>query len=572
MARSGHFSCLSPDTRSFLERLVKLFCLLATATYGEAQTVRGIVTDRTSGLPTAGAVVVLERLTADSSVMDSRTVLANRDGTFSVRSSGPGPARLIVRRIGAVPFRSGLLILADGESRVVDVQMDRATLTGSRTASTLGRVHVRQGTPCRSSENGERIATLWDDARTALMSTEVSATEGNPARRLVRYVRELDIPSLKVVAESLTAFDGVDTRSNAAFRSLPGEVLSREGYWHTDRGGAANFYGPDASALLSESFVRDHCFRLNVGADSGGGLIGLAFEPVPARTREYSPTDIVGVVRIDAATSELRRVEFDWTRLRVDTILVGGEVRFTHDSSGRWYVSSWRLRMPREVLLVSGHGVMGRRQSVMEEGGLVLDDLPDSGFVPGTISGVVRDARGKGLAEAVVRVVGADVRAVTDLQGRYVLAGVPPGLHFVNATHASYGDLGIRIGQRQVLIDEGVVRELSFSAPPQERIRSILCGPARRPPNTAILRVAIVDSMRATPVSLVRIRLSATRVSRGSDYAATVLTDVDGAAVFCDAPAGVDLILSDSRQPGVTLATFHFRRGDVVGRWVHGSR
>lgn len=550
---------------------LSLFTVLFVATYGQAQTVRGTVTDRASGQPVAGAVVILEQFAADSSVVDSRTILAGRDGIYSVRAAGAGPARVIVRRIGAVPFRSEPFLLADGETRVVDVQMDRVVLTGLRTASQLGRVHVRQGTPCRATEDGERIATLWDDARTALMSTEVAAREGNPSRRLVRYVRELDIPSLKVFAESLYAFDGTDTQGDAAFRSLPGESLSREGYWHTDRNGAVNFYGPDARALLSESFVRDHCFRLADAVESDAGMVGLTFEPVPARTREYSPSDIFGVVRIDAATSELRQVEFDWTKLHVDTSLVGGEVRFTHDSTGRWYVSSWRLRMPREVRLVSGRGVIGRRQTLIEEGGVVLDDLPVSGFVPGTITGVVRDAKGKGLTEATVRVIGTDVRASTDQQGRYVLTGVPPGLHFVVAAHTSYGELGTRVGQQQVLITEGVVRELSFAAPSQERIGSMLCGTQQRPANTAILRVTLVDSMGDTPVSQVRVRL-APASSRGSTYAATILTDAGGSAVFCDAPAGADLILSDSRQPGAVLATVRLRRSEVAGRLVRGTR
>jgi hypothetical protein len=497
--------------------------------------------------------------------MDSRSVLTSRDGTFSIRAAGPGSARLHARRIGAMPFRSELLSLADGEVRVVDVQMERVAPTGTGSGSTLGRVYVRRGTPCRTTDDGEYIATLWDDARTALMVTEIAGNDRKPSRRLVRYVRELDIPSLRVFAESLHAFDGTDTDGATIFGSRSGEELSREGYWYEDRNGAVNFFGPDASALLSEAFVRDHCFRIAADADSGNGLIALTFEPVPARTREYTPAEIAGVVWFDAATSELRQIEFDWTRLRADTSLVGGDVRFAHDSSGVWYVSSWRLRMPREVLLVSGQGVVGRRQTLLEEGGVVLDDLPTSGFVPGTITGVVRDSKGRGLAEAVVRVIGAGARAVTDQQGRYTLTGVPPGLQFVVADHESYQDLGIRLGQHRALITEGIVRDLLFSAPTTEVAGSILCGSARRPPNTAILRVSIANTVSETPTPAAQIRLAVAPTYRGSKYTATTRISPDGSAVFCDAPAGVDLVLSDPQQPGVALATFRLRRGEVVG-------
>jgi hypothetical protein len=397
------------------------------------------------------------------------------------------------------------------------------------------------------------------------MATDIAARDSKPGRRLVRYVRELDLPSLKVFAESLHAFDGNDVNGVATFGSRSGEELSRDGYWYEDRNGAVLFFGPDASALLSEAFVRDHCFRLVPAADSGNGLIALTFEPIPARTRPYTPAEIVGVVRFDAATSELRQIEFDWISLRADTSLFGGEVRFAQDSIGHWYVSSWWLRMPREVLLVSGQAAVGRRQTLVEEGGVVLDDLPTSGFVPGTITGVVRDSKGKGLAGAVVRVIGFDGRAVTDPQGRYVLNGVPPGLQFVVAEHETLRDLGIRVGQHRTLITEGVFRELLFLAPTPEMVSSILCGPARRPPNTAILRVMIVTTVSATPAPIAHSRLAAAPATRGSDYSATTRINPDGSAVFCDAPAGVDLILSDPRKPDVALATFRLRRGEVVG-------
>jgi hypothetical protein len=294
-------------------------------------------------------------------------------------------------------------------------------------------------------------------------------------------------------------------------------------------------------------------------------LVGLTFEPIPARTGAYAPTEIVGVVWFDGPTRELRQIEFDWTRLLADTGLVGGDVRFAKDSNGLWYVSSWRLRMPREVLLGSGFTVYGRRQTLVEEGGIVLDDLPDSGFVPGTITGVVRDSKGRGLAEAIVRVIGAEVRTVTDQQGRYTLTGVPPGLQFVVADHETYRDLGVRLGQRRALITEGVVRELMFSAPKPEVVGSALCGSLHRPSTTAILRVTIASSASAIPASTARVRLAAAPAARGSDYTATVRLDPDGSAVFCDAPTGVDLVLSDPANPGVALATFRFRRGEVIG-------
>ena len=563
--------------RPWAKQRVALLLLLLTSIAADAQTVRGTVIERATGLPAAG-VVTLERLSADSQVLDSRSVLTRSDGSFSVIASVPGRARLHVRRIGAIPFRSEILSLAAGEIKVVDVRMERVPPRGSTTESALARIQVRGATPCRATDDGAYIATLWDDARTALMATEISAKEDKTLRRSVRYVRELDSPSLKVFAESLHAFDGSDSEAGAFFRSRSGEELSSEGYWYEDSHRAVWFFGPDASALLSETFVRDHCFRLTAEQGSDDGMIRLAFEPVFARTREYSPAEIIGIVKFDAATNELRQLEFDWIRLRADTSLVGGEVRFSHDSSGAWYVSSWRLRMPREVLLVSGQGAVGRRQTLLEEGGVVLDDLPVSGFVPGTVTGLVRDANGKGLGNAIVRIIGSEVRVLTDERGRYTLTGVPPGLQFVVVDHEAFLDFGIRLGQQRALITEGVERELLFSAPGPSTVASALC-PARdlfgaRPPaNSAILRVSLAGRMRDTTSSVApRVRLAAAATARGVEYVATARLTPDGSAVFCDAPTDVDLILTDPQQSGVALATLRLRRGEIVAWSNHGTR
>ena len=306
--------------RPWAKQRVALLLLLLTSIAVDAQTVRGTVIERATGLPAAG-VVTLERLSADSQVLDSRSVLTRSDGSFSVIASVPGRARLHVRRIGAIPFRSEILSLAAGEIKVVDVRMERVPPRGSTTESALARIQVRGATPCRATDDGAYIATLWDDARTALMATEISAKEDKTLRRSVRYVRELDSPSLKVFAESLHAFDGSDSEAGAFFRSRSGEELSSEGYWYEDSHRAVWFFGPDASALLSETFVRDHCFRLTAEQGSDDGMIRLAFEPVFARTREYSPAEIIGIVKFDAATNELRQLEFDWLRLRADTSL-----------------------------------------------------------------------------------------------------------------------------------------------------------------------------------------------------------------------------------------------------------
>ena len=94
------------------------------------QTVRGTVTERSSGAPGIGAIVILERLAQDS-VVERNAVLAHANGSFIVRATAPGTHRLTVRRIGSTPFQSELFQLAAGEERRFDVELDQASPTGS---------------------------------------------------------------------------------------------------------------------------------------------------------------------------------------------------------------------------------------------------------------------------------------------------------------------------------------------------------------------------------------------------------------------------------------------------------
>jgi hypothetical protein len=360
------------------------------------------VTERSSGAPGIGAIVILERLAQDS-VVERNAVLAHANGSFIVRATAPGTHRLTVRRIGSTPFQSELFLLAAGEERRFDVQLDQASPTGS-SMMILSGIDVRRATPCRADRNGSRIATLWSDARTALEATEISERDRLVQRTVLRFVREIDVPALTVRTETLTAFDSLDVGEPPRFRSMPADSLSKVGYWRVKDATWTEFYGLDANALLSEAFVRDHCFSLVEGNDSRLGLVGLVFEPIRSRTGIFSPPEVEGTIWLEGQTSALKLVEFDWTKLDADRKLYGGEVHFARVATGPWFVSSWRLRMPQEVLLVGGRGA-SRHKGIVEEGGIILDESTDSSRVPVTLHGAVRDVNQRGMGGVTVRVL-----------------------------------------------------------------------------------------------------------------------------------------------------------------------
>jgi len=58
--------------------------------------------------------------------------------------------------------------------------------------------------------------------------------------------------------------------------------------------------------------------------------------------------DIQGTMWLDAATSELRRLDFEYENLDldVDTRQLGGTVEFARLPSGAWIVRDWAIRVP----------------------------------------------------------------------------------------------------------------------------------------------------------------------------------------------------------------------------------
>jgi len=434
----------------------------------------------------------------------------------------------------------------------------------------LSGIDVRRATPCRTDRNGSRIATLWSDARTALEATEISERDRLVQRTVLRFVREIDVPALTVRTETLTAFDSLDVGEPPRFRSMPADSLSKVGYWRVKDATWTEFYGLDANALLSEAFVRDHCFSLVEGNDSRLGLVGLVFEPIRSRTGIFSPPEVEGTIWLEGQTSALKLVEFDWTKLDADRKLYGGEVHFARVATGPWFVSSWRLRMPQEVLLVGGRGA-SRHKGIVEEGGIILDESTDSSRVPVTLHGAVRDVNQRGMAGVTVRVLGTKRSTFTSADGRYTLPDVPPGLHFVVASNDSVDLLGARIGQQQVLLDEGSRREVSFRAPRPIEIMRKHCGEQVDVRSRGVLRITLIDSVTARPIAGTSLWLGSRDAARFS-YAARGDTDASGAAVFCEVPAGQPLVLSSTTRTGRILLEISVSRGALVGRLIRTTQ
>ncbi|HEX6316201.1 MAG TPA: carboxypeptidase-like regulatory domain-containing protein [Gemmatimonadaceae bacterium] len=336
-----------------------------------AQTARGVVTEQATGAPLAGVLMTLARDDDPGQVVAS--TLTSERGLYHLRAPQPGHYRLGAKRIGVKRFESAAIELAAAQDIERNVELEAL-------AYQLPIVTVRSDPLCvRRNDQADRIASLWDEVRTALTATQVSLRDRLVRARVVRYVRELDAQSLRVQAERMRRqTEGIVDR---AFVSLAGDVLSRQGYWQTLPNDSVVYYAPDASVLLSAAFARDHCFATIEGRGVRAGLTGVAFEP----ESERNVPDVRGTIWVDARTFELRLVEFRYSRLPVATSNrhIGGEVHFTRLPVGSWIVSQWFIRMPRYANrpTTRSTGVPGQRPIVeyrltglIEEGGTVTND------------------------------------------------------------------------------------------------------------------------------------------------------------------------------------------------------
>ena len=163
------------------------------------------------------------------------------------------------------------------------------------------------------SADERRTAALWEDARAALTAAVITRGLTVGADTVVRFERKLDVQRL---ARALRESRGRCRRPmDHPFRSLPAEVLSVGGYITVNQDGSTDYYAPDADVLLSDTFLADHCFKIEPRDEFEHlGQVGLAFQPIPERKKP----DIKGVLWMDEKTAELRTLEFTYTWLPND--------------------------------------------------------------------------------------------------------------------------------------------------------------------------------------------------------------------------------------------------------------
>lgn len=298
--------------------------------------------DASSGAPIEAAFVRL----VDEDGRRRAADFTDAGGRYRLEAPAPGRYRLRVQRLGYREAETGSLRIAAeaGRTRTFRLRPE---------ATPLSDLEVTGEAECRSDPtSARRTFRLWREIRRTLRAVTWRSRERPLVVRSLRFTLMRDRRGR--LADTL-ARQVREQTAWTTYASAPAGELSRDGYVRRE-GDRLHFFGPDARVLLSETFRRDHCFRITEAGADREGRIGLAFRPVEGRDR----ADVAGTLWVDRESAELREVEFRYvdTDLPATTRRLGGEVRFLTLPSGRQLIREWELWMPlySNPSLLAGRG------------------------------------------------------------------------------------------------------------------------------------------------------------------------------------------------------------------------
>ena len=250
--------------------------------------------------------------------------------------------------------------------RLLGVLLVLATASQAAAQARIPEVKTSARTPCEvHPETAVETAELWLIARSALESS--IAIDSNPPLLLIRKWRRTLTRSLGLMSEQLDT-SRVVTRQ--PFGVKPPSNLERVGYVQRMLRSVV-FYGPDPDEIVTERFLRQHCFRRVEGSGGTQGLAGLVFDPLP---RQQNP-DVSGTLWVEPVSGALRYVEYSWTNTPswAGDGKAHGRTDFARLATGGWVIQRWYIRMPR-----LGVGYYDTFEGYIDEGGELLAVGPPS--------------------------------------------------------------------------------------------------------------------------------------------------------------------------------------------------
>lgn len=533
----------------------------------QAQLVRGVVREADTGTPLAGVVVAIHPAPGRGNEASTLVAtLSNAQGEYALTPNDTGLFVVSAKRIGVRQFRSPPIALSRGATHRLDI-----TVEGLRFA--LPVVAVSGATPCRDDRRDrDRIAALWEEARAALTASELSLRDRLFRASLTRYERVLDARSLNIRSETRSTIRGTTER---AFVSWPAESLAMHGFARVLPGGMIEYFAPDERILLSNLFVRDHCF--GVAERSAAREVGITFEPIRGQRR----ADVEGTLWMDARTFELKRLEFRYTNfpMPVRDRRTGGEVHFDRLETGAWHVSRWFMRIPRVEMQAEVTPVAGNRRVVNETpvivafsevGGIAVPEGATPASSESVLAGRMVDSAGAPLGGGRVSLAGYDLEAPVRADGSFRLGKLPSGRHTLLGLHPDYDRLGLFAAEQQLTITEGDESVTLLQAQGTAQILRQLCGYDTVPDTVSAVRI-VAPALPPTAAAVRRqlhlswgnarvLANSATSpIVRTTTMAVDLSVDTAGGVTACELPPGRVIAVEERFPDGAAPRRYEFR-------------
>lgn len=523
-----------------------LLCVTAIPMLASAQSIRGTAVDGT-GAPLPGVVVLL----VDQRDSVTSRALTNETGEFRVTATIAGVYRLRTMRLGFRPMTSPGITLGVGQEVTKPLVLLGIPFY-------LDTIRVADRNPCRTpSDSAAAIFAIWEQARTALTATQLTAGRRAIGATIVTYERTLDPDRERVLRHNSSISSGL---TRGLWISPPSDSLRRGGYVVSNLDGTTTYWAPDLNVLLSNAFIEDNCFRLAKSKDAS--QIGIAFEPT--RERRGVAT-IRGTLWLDRKSNELRRMEFRYTNATREQEYgnAGGHMQFARAKNGAWVISAWNIRMPvLEQRQVRVSGINSRAtttepfvSAIRVEGGELALVTADRDTLwartPLVLGGTVLDSiSGARMAEARVTLRGTSLQGLTDSSGRFRIADVLPGEYTVEVRTRSLAAIGAAHVVPLTFTDSATT--LTIRVPTAQQLASATCPGTRDGMVAGMVRVR-GDSVPPGNVRVVAEWNETTTTGRRFG-GIEARTDARGAFRLCGVPLGTDLTLrtqtdSSSAEP-----------------------
>jgi len=475
--------------RSWL-RLAALAGGVLAPTHVGAQSVLVRVMGVDTGQPVFGALAHL----IDDSGRVVRSVLTDERGRALFITVPAARYRVRAEMIGMATRDSETFEVAQGATDVGELRLDPRPIDLERIDVTAERRRCTS----RPAGEGLLVATLWEEARKALSAAELTDRQGLYRYETVIYERDFAPDRRVVLREEESRRDGF---RRSPFESLSPEDFARGGFVRRDRGELL-YYAPDARALLDESFLDTHCFRVVAGED-GAGVVGLSFEPMG---RRGGIVDISGTLWLSELSAELRWLEYYYTDLDlpVSAPTAGGRVEFQRMESGTWIIPEWWIEMPLvDMRILDNRTSRPVLRGMRRSGGRVVNVHAGGGRTltgrrqTGGIEGVVVDSTGSPIAGARVGVLGGSQEVFTDEAGQFGLLGLSGGVQQVRFLDSALAAVGLTpsLVEREVI--PGEVSYLELHMPPVADMLLAACSAEPLATGTGVVIGRVIDEAGA---------------------------------------------------------------------------